>query len=136
LVGAASAFGRVVLRKDALEARLLSEGFEGNPGTEPGASTKSHRHQVATVENASMQLAAVESKSKPTTDRLTGRAVELPNDRCKCGSNVAIIDHDRQLSCRSCGRLRGYLSKHTADWITEVIKTVGTETITIRGPSL
>lgn len=89
-----------------------------------------------------MQLEALARKSKPAPERraghnrLTGRAVELPNDRCKCGSNVAIIDHDRQLNCRSCGRRRGFLSKPTADWIVEVIKTVGAETITICGPAL
>jgi DNA-directed RNA polymerase subunit RPC12/RpoP len=87
-----------------------------------------------------MQLEAIAAKSKPAPerrhDRLTGRAVELPNDRCKCGSNVAIIDRDRHLNCRSCGRPRGYLSKPTADWIIEVIKTVGAETIAIRGPAL
>lgn len=84
-----------------------------------------------------MQLTAIKPKSKAAPkNRLTGRAVELPNDRCKCGSNVAIIDHDRQLNCRSCGRRRGYLSKPTADWIKEVINTVGAETITIRGPAL
>jgi hypothetical protein len=85
-----------------------------------------------------MQLTAVALKSKPATnDPLTGRAVELPNDLCKCGSNVAIIDGDRHLNCRSCGRRRGWLSKSTADWIAEVAARFGApEIITIRGPKL
>ena len=67
---------------------------------------------------------------------LTGRSVELPDDRCKCGSDTAIIDRDRRLNCRSCGRRRGFLSAFTARWIAEVIATAGADTITIRGPSL
>lgn len=83
-----------------------------------------------------MQLEAIAEKSKTAPDRLTGRTVDLPNDRCRCGSAVAVINHDRRLCCRSCGRARGFLSKHTAAWIAEVIKTVGAQTITLRGPAL
>jgi hypothetical protein len=85
-----------------------------------------------------MQLEALALKSKPAANnRLTGRSVELPNDPCKCGSNTAIIDGDRRLSCRSCGRQRGWLSKSTANWIAEVAARFGApEIITIRGPKL
>jgi hypothetical protein len=83
-----------------------------------------------------MQLTAVTPKSKPATNPLTGRFVELPNDRCKCGSDVAVIGRDRQLNCRSCGRRRGFLSAFTANWIAAVVATAGTDTITIRGPKL
>jgi hypothetical protein len=67
---------------------------------------------------------------------LTGRSVELPNDRCKCGSDVAVINRDRQLNCRSCGRRRGFLSAFTADWIAAVIATAGADSIILRGPKL
>jgi hypothetical protein len=83
-----------------------------------------------------MQLTVVTPKSKPATVRLTGRCVELANDPCRCGSRDAIIDGNRQLNCRSCGRPRGFLSAFTANWIIEVIKTIGAEGITIHGPKL
>jgi hypothetical protein len=83
-----------------------------------------------------LDVKAIAPKSKPATVRLAGRSVELPNDPCRCGSRDAIIDGDRRLNCRSCGRRRGFLSAFTANWIIEVIKTVGAETITIRGPAL
>jgi hypothetical protein len=73
-----------------------------------------------------MQLEAIAPKSKPATDDLlTGQAIELCNDTCRCGSLVVIVDNDRQLNCRSCGRKRGYLSKPTADWLVKVIVTFG-----------
>jgi hypothetical protein len=83
-----------------------------------------------------LELKAIAPKSKAAPDRLTGRAVELPDDRCKCGSNVAVVDSNRQLNCRSCGHRRGFLSAFTANWIAEVIATVGADTIAIRGPKL
>jgi hypothetical protein len=83
-----------------------------------------------------LQLKAIAPKSKPASDPLTGRLVELPNDRCKCGSDVVVIGRDRQLHCRSCGRRRGFLSTFTANWIAAVVATAGADTITIRGPKL
>jgi hypothetical protein len=83
-----------------------------------------------------LDVKAIAPKSKPAAVRLTGRYVELANDPCRCGSRDAIIDGDRQLNCRSCGRRRGFLSAFTADRIIEIIKTVGADSIAIRGPKL
>jgi hypothetical protein len=82
------------------------------------------------------QLEAIAPKSKPTTnDLLTGQAIELRNDTCRCGSFVVIVDNGRQLNCRSCGRKRGYLSKSTADWLVKVIVTFGAvKNIAVRLP--
>ena len=83
-----------------------------------------------------MQIPDPAQFRKPLFNDLAGRFVELPNDTCKCGSVVAVIDRDHHLRCRSCGRPRGFLSKHTADWIIKVIATLGADAITIRGPAL
>jgi hypothetical protein len=83
-----------------------------------------------------LELKAVAPKSKPVTDGLlTGQAIELSNNACRCGSLVAVIDADRQLHCRSCGRQRGFLTAFTADWISKVIVTFGgAESIIVRVP--
>jgi hypothetical protein len=72
---------------------------------------------------------------------LAGLAVKLERDRCKCGSDTAIIGdgkamHRASLSCRSCGRFRGWLSRFTADWIEAVINLHGRpdEPIILREP--
>jgi hypothetical protein len=62
-------------------------------------------------------------------DPLIGLAVELP-DACRCAGNVAIIGNGTQihraaLTCRSCGRHRGWLSKFTADWIANIAARFG-----------
>lgn len=76
-------------------------------------------------------------------DPLIGLAVCLPNDPCKCSSDIAVIGtglaiHRASLSCRSCGRSRGWLPKFTADWIASVISLCGRPDtpIIIRGPRL
>jgi ribosomal protein S27AE len=71
-----------------------------------------------------------------TPDSLTGRSVQMPNDTCRCGSNVVVIHVDRRLHCRSCGRPRGFLTSFTAQWISAVIATLGADSIVIRGPKL
>jgi hypothetical protein len=65
----------------------------------------------------------------PSPDPLVGLLVELP-DTCRCMSTVAVIGtgtqiHRAMLSCRSCGRHRGWLSKFTADWIAHVAAKFG-----------
>jgi hypothetical protein len=79
----------------------------------------------------------------PAHDPLAGLAVKLEHDRCKCGSDTAIIGagkamHRASLTCRSCGRHRGWLSKFTADWIESVISLHGKpdKPIVMRGPQL
>jgi hypothetical protein len=81
--------------------------------------------------------------AKNNPDPLAGLAVKLERDRCKCGSDTAIIGdgkamHRASLSCRSCGRFRGWLSRHTADWIEAVINLHGRpdKPIVMRGPQL
>jgi hypothetical protein len=81
-------------------------------------------------------------RTPKVADPLIGLAVRLPNDLCKCGSDIAVIGtgtapHYARLQCRSCGRFRGWLSKFTADWIAGVAASFGApETITLRGPRL
>jgi hypothetical protein len=78
----------------------------------------------------------------PAADPLIGQAVRLPNDLCKCGSDIAVIragkgPHHARLQCRSCGRFRGWVCKFTADWIASVAAKFGApEIITIKAPYL
>jgi len=79
----------------------------------------------------------------PADDPLAGLAVKLEHDRCKCGSDTAIIGagkamHHTSLTCRSCGRHRGWLSRFTANWIEAVINLHGRpdKPIIVRGPQL
>ena len=79
----------------------------------------------------------------PPADPLAGLAVKLEHDRCKCGSDTAIIGtgnamHRATLTCRSCGRPRGWLSRPSANWIEAVIDLHGRpdKPIIIRGPQL
>jgi len=74
-------------------------------------------------------------KHATAADPLAGRIVHLENDACRCGSEHAVIDGDRHLHCRSCGRRRGFLTAFTASWISAVIASAGGG-ITIRGPKL
>jgi hypothetical protein len=78
---------------------------------------------------APSSTASPPSLPSPSPDPLIGLLVELP-DACRCASNVAIIGtgtqiHRAMLSCRSCGRHRGWLSKFTADWIEQVAAKFG-----------
>jgi hypothetical protein len=99
-----------------------------------------HQHaQKNKTETASTDDAA--PIAAPAHDPLAGLAVKLEHDRCKCGGDIAIIGdgkamHRASLSCRSCGRFRGWLSRHTADWIEAVINLHGRpdKPITMRGP--
>jgi hypothetical protein len=81
--------------------------------------------------------------AKNNPDPLAGLAVKLEHDRCKCGSDTAIIDigktmYRASLSCRGCGCHRGWLSRSTADWIEAVINLHGRpdKPIVVRGPQL
>ena len=79
--------------------------------------------------------------AKNNPDPLVGLVVKLERDRCKCGSDTVIIGagmHRASLSCRSCGRFRGWLSRHTADLIESVISLHGRrdKPIIVRGPQL
>ena len=83
------------------------------------------------------------SKNKLRHDPLAGLAVKLEHDRCKCGGDTAIIGdgkakHHASLTCRSCGRHRGWLSRFTAYWIKNVISLHGRpdKPIIMRGPQL
>ena len=78
-----------------------------------------------------------------TTDPLAGLAVQFEHDFCRCGSNVATIGdgkamHRASLTCRSCGRHRGWLSRFTAYWLKSVISLHGRpdKPIIVRGPQL
>jgi hypothetical protein len=82
-------------------------------------------------------------KNKATADPLAGLTVKLEHDRCRCGSDAAIIGDDKamhraSLTCRSCGRHRGWLSKPTANFIAAVIDLHGRpdKPIIMRGPRL
>ena len=86
---------------------------------------------------------AAPAVAAPTRDPLAGLAVKLEHDRCKCGSDTAIIGagkamHHASLTCRSCGRHRGWLSRFTANWIEAVINLHGRpdKPIIVRGPQL
>ena len=76
-----------------------------------------------------------------TADPLAGLMVQFERGFCRCGSNVATIGdgtamHRACLNCRSCGRSRGWLSWHTANWIESVISLHGQpdKPIILRGP--
>jgi hypothetical protein len=82
-------------------------------------------------------------ENKPAADPLAGLAVKLEHDPCRCGSDTAIIGtgnaiYRATLTCRSCGRPRGWLSRPTADWIEAVINLHGRpdKPIEMRGPQL
>ena len=77
----------------------------------------------------------------PADDPLASLAVQFEHDFCRCGSNVATIGggramHRASLTCRSCNRFRGWLSRHTANWIESVISLHGRpdKPIILRGP--
>jgi hypothetical protein len=80
---------------------------------------------------------ALNSQHLPTSDPLVGLAVVLA-DRCRCGGNLARVDpsalHQAALSCRGCGRHRGFLERNTANFVTEIIKQFGplTQPIVLR----
>ena len=79
----------------------------------------------------------------PADGPLAGVAVKLEHDRCKCGSDTAAIGdgramHRASLSCRSCGRHRGWLSRFTVYWLKSVISLHGRpdKPIILRRPQL
>jgi hypothetical protein len=65
----------------------------------------------------------------PNADPLIGLTVR-PDDDCSCGEGVAVIKaakhpHAGALICITCGKHRGWLPRHAADFITENIKHFG-----------
>jgi hypothetical protein len=100
-------------------------------------------HQFDLFEAAAPER--IEGDASPTvaTNPLAGLVVQFEHDFCRCGTNVAIIGagvniHRASLRCRSCHRHRGWLSRHTANWIETIINLHGRpdKPITIRGPRL
>jgi hypothetical protein len=64
-----------------------------------------------------------------TADPLLDLAVRLP-DKCKCGSAVALIGagkgpHQAELCCRDCNAHRGWLSRETHGFLTEIVNKFG-----------
>ena len=62
-------------------------------------------------------------------DPLVGVRVR-PDDDCACGEGVAVIKaakppHSGNLICIACGKHRGWLPRHAAQFILEIIKKVG-----------
>lgn len=114
---------------------LFAEVTSESSGESEVVKIISH-HPKAAADTAPIALVT------PAADPLIGATVRLPNDLCKCGSDIAVVGtgtgtHRARLQCRSCGRFRGWLSKFTADWIEAVAaKCGGSETTTIKAPKL
>ena len=77
------------------------------------------------------------------SDPLIGLAVHLPHDPCFCGTAVAEIGagrgpHSASLRCVVCDAHRGWLSRTTHQFLTEIINKFGrpeTPIVIGRGPS-
>jgi hypothetical protein len=78
----------------------------------------------------------------PRADPLIGVSVR-PDDDCSCGEGIAVIKaakapHSGSLICIACGKHRGWLPRHAADFILEIINLVGRPTEPVayrRGPT-
>jgi hypothetical protein len=44
---------------------------------------------------------------------------------CRCGSEIAVVDDDHQLTCGACQQRRGFLSPFTSIWLESVIHEFG-----------
>jgi hypothetical protein len=63
-------------------------------------------------------------------DALTGLAVRLPHDPCRCGADLVEIGpgngpHSAALECLVCGGHRGWLSHTTHKFLTEIVNNFG-----------
>ena len=63
-------------------------------------------------------------------DALTGLAVRLPHDPCRCGADLAEIGpgnrpHSAALECLACGGHRGWLSHTTHKFLAEIVNKFG-----------
>jgi hypothetical protein len=59
-----------------------------------------------------------------------GLRVVMPS-ACKCRSRAAIIESAHLLTCATCRRQRGWLSKQETDFINTIINTFGRPTASI-----
>ena len=109
----------------------------------PKNKTATRQLDLFTDDEAERTDNAAPAVAAPAPDPLAGLAVQLEHDYCRCGSNVTTIGdgkamHRAALTCRSCNRFRGWLSRHTANWIESVISLHGRpdKPIIVRGPQL